>query len=63
MKIKLQAKFNTIGFSIRRNTQTNSNIVGWKKDNKNKNEKCTWNFEELGFGEILKHETNISSNM
>ena len=63
MKMKLQAKFNTIDLSIRRNTLTNSNIGGWKNDNKNKNEKCTWNFGELDFGEIPKHETNISSNM
>ena len=63
MKMKLQAKFNAIDSSIRRNTLINSNIGGWKKDNKNKNEKCPWNFGELGFGEIPKHETNILSNM
>ena len=49
MKMKLQAKFNTIDLSIRRNTLTNSYIGSWKNDNKNKNEKCTWNFGELGF--------------
>ena len=61
MKMKLQAKFNTIDLSIRRNTLTNSNIGGWKNDNKNKNEKCTWNFGELGFRERKWYVYNIST--
>ena len=63
IQMRLQAKFNTIDSSIRRNTLINSNIGGWKKDNKKKNEKCNQNFGKLDFGEIPKHETNISSNM